>query len=37
MSEKTISHIFIEASKRPTTQVALRYNQKGQWKDISWP
>ncbi|MBK9294603.1 MAG: long-chain fatty acid--CoA ligase [Oligoflexia bacterium] len=37
MQNRTISHVFLEASKRPTTQVALRYFREGKWNDISWP
>jgi long-chain acyl-CoA synthetase len=34
--EKTISHVFLEASHRPVTQVALRYFRNNKWNDLSW-
>lgn len=37
MSDKTISHVFVAASKRPATQIAFRYFKEGRWNDISWP
>lgn len=36
MSEKTVSHIFIDASKRPPSQVAFKYFSHGSWQTKTW-
>src|SRR5580698_2406200 len=34
---KPISQVFLEASDKPSTQVAFRFKDGSQWHDISWP